>query len=797
MLKKNSKGELVPSSILCHEEFDRTNTEKNFLMKIGRNILPSGEVLEKIYEANPNSFKNFKKKTAISNRFSKAGTPVTWKVLVICVDYPDLPATETIQSFNEMMNKAGYEGGFGSTGSFNDYYREVSYGQFGIDADVTGWFHASKGYQHYAHFNGMIAAQELVEEALVQAEASGVDFSQYDNDGDGYVDQVIIIHSGHGVEERGDEQYIWSHKWNLSASGRTKYYYGVIINDYTIQPEKQYKRHAGIGMYAHEFGNALGLPDLYDYDNSSEGIGHWGLMGSSAWLNYGRTPGHFCAWSKMQLGWVQVDTLSQAGALELLPAEDHSDQIKLIQIPTASTEYFLLENRQKTKFDQYLPGSGLLILHIDESVSNNNNKEHKMVDVEEADGKDDLDNAVNRGDAGDLFPGTSGNKNFTDGSIPNSRDYAGHPSTINIQNISEVNGNIQANITFAQLATGTVTGVVKDQRTGEPINGAKVFFDNKTVVTGSDGLFSFTDVVEGTYTIRVKASRNYEYINNSVSVAGNETTKLGVEMMPGETEPVYVDVADITCTPNSTWHYFEINSMDFYKDVGFGLWYYANDPEGPSFRLETYAKDVVGRKNGNNSYLTPLIMDDEIGENSAWVTTGEYPDEPFIASRTFTDWFGKTAYAGVKIYMDGFLHYGWFRLHVSNDGRAVTLLDYGFNNIPDGPIRAGQKTIAGVNDQYPHIPEDFMVLGNYPNPFNPVTRIKLAIPEPSMITIRIYNALGQLMEIPVENQFFLPGVHEIQYIPQKLSTGIYFYQVSSNSLSGMKTDRVKKMVLLR
>src|SRR6185503_2091425 len=99
-------------------------------------------------------------------------------------------------------------------------------------------------------------------------------------------------------------------------------------------------------------------------------------------------------------------------------------------------EYFLIENRQRTGFDATLPTPGLAIWHIDNSQPNNNTSAHKRVDLEEADGFDDLDWRHNRGDAGDLFPGANNNRLFDDTTRPSALGYDGNETCLKVSNIA-------------------------------------------------------------------------------------------------------------------------------------------------------------------------------------------------------------------------------------------------------------------------------------------------------------------------------------------------------------------------
>jgi len=187
-----------------------------------------------------------------------------------------------------------------------------------------------------------------------------------------------------------------------------------------------------MGTFAHEFGHDLGLPDLYDYDYTSDGIGEWGLMayGSNLGFPAGTCPAHPCAWSKMKLGWIDPTVVTEYLNDAPVSQVETNPTAYLLPYSYASPEpqeYFLVENREKTGYDTYLPGSGILIWHIDESVSNNDDENHKLVDLEEAHGGDqnlDFIYEYPANNAGDLYdPYYNDIIGFKDATDPNCLAY--------------------------------------------------------------------------------------------------------------------------------------------------------------------------------------------------------------------------------------------------------------------------------------------------------------------------------------------------------------------------------------
>ncbi len=184
-----------------------------------------------------------------------------------------------------------------------------------------------------------------------------------------------------------------------------------------------------IGIFAHELGHGFGLPDLYAVGRSHAGVGRWGLMGSGAWgCTGGMRPCHMTAWSKEALGWANVTTLApdaDLGMITLDPVETSADVIR-IDAGDGSGDYYLLENRQPLGFDVNLFSPGLLVWQIDVDMvgirwaSNNVNARPERMGVwlRQGDGENDLALGNQRGDDGDPFPGSTGQTQFTAGSLP-------------------------------------------------------------------------------------------------------------------------------------------------------------------------------------------------------------------------------------------------------------------------------------------------------------------------------------------------------------------------------------------
>lgn len=397
----------------------------------------------------------------------------TRQAIVILVDFSDNVANQTTyppSHYSDLLFSVGTY----PTGSLRDYYLENSYGNFTVTGQVTNWLRMPQTYAYYVYGQRGIYGpyphncQKMVEDAVIAADPY-VDFSQYDNDGpdgiphsgddDGYVDALFVIHAGPGYEVTHNVNDIHSHAWSTSYPVPVD---GVYAYSYSTEPDNGY-----VGVYCHEFGHVLGCPDLYDYGYDSRGVGDWSVMAFGCWGNGGITPTQFDAWDRVLLGFATpvVPTTSVIDA-NIPRVEDNPVVYKVWTNGSPGSQYFMFEYRQQVKFDSYLPGSGLVIYHVDETMPDNDSQRcgsgspHYLVAVEQADGQCDLENYVNRGDAGDPWPGAGGTHNpnhaFNLISTPNTKNYAGSATGVSIYNI-----HMQDTLAYASVAVNLVAPIVR------------------------------------------------------------------------------------------------------------------------------------------------------------------------------------------------------------------------------------------------------------------------------------------------------------------------------------------------
>jgi len=251
--------------------------------------------------------------------------------------------------------------------SMNNYYQEVSYGQISsISGTVSEWYTSEHDMDWYGedsnvwrHDDRNTDRYELAREAIQLAD-DDIDFSQFDKDGDGLVDHVIVVHAGPAQERAGglpDE--IWSHRWEIPGGERVD---GVRVVGYTAQSES-----SPLGIFAHEFGHDIGLPDLYDTDMVQEFVGNWDLMDHGSWNNDGNTPAQMCAWDRIKLGWLQPYIVERDESMTLALHEIEQDWgTRAVKVTLDKNIYYLIEARQQINYDSALPDHGVLITYCDD-----------------------------------------------------------------------------------------------------------------------------------------------------------------------------------------------------------------------------------------------------------------------------------------------------------------------------------------------------------------------------------------------------------------------------------------------
>ena len=362
-----------------------------------------------------------------ATKFPLTGSP---KSLVLLVGFQDLPFEQSLEDFNKLLNQSGYDYN-GATGSCRDYFIAASDSVFQPQFDVYGPFTVDGNMADYGAENGDTHDKDpysMVIDACVTASENGVDFSQYDTDNDGVLDNVFIYYAGHNQAEGGPANSIWPHK--ASVAWRNARVDGKYLATYACTSEYSGSagtRRASIGTFCHEFGHVLGLPDLYDTGYKYYTVSNWSIMCSGNYNNNGRTPPTYSAYERFFLGWLSPKQLTEKGQYSLEPLQE-ANQAYLIADKTHNlnggspnpSEFFILEYRTKTGWDTYLPGSGMLVWHIDYLASAwyqntlNDGPDFLRIHLEEANGIswNQRKNGEN-GRTSDPYPGTNNVTSFT------------------------------------------------------------------------------------------------------------------------------------------------------------------------------------------------------------------------------------------------------------------------------------------------------------------------------------------------------------------------------------------------
>ncbi len=288
------------------------------------------------------------------------------RVLVIAAAFSDINYTVSIDHL-----KAEFFGGAGA------YYQEVSHGSVSLQGDILGWYKLPYPESHYgrdcaaiddADCSGSDGSWQIAQDAANIAQVNNVNFANYD--------YYVFIHSGYGEESSGVKDDVWSVTYLGGVWVRTN---TKTLTKFNIVPELEAAGAVPEGVYAHEFGHELGLPDLYNINNGRTILGPWSLMDKGLWNGdpAGSSPAHMEAWSKTQLGFISGSALATANAgatstFTIDTTEVASSGVHAVEVPLGSTsnpsQYYLIEVRSLIGFDSALPASGVLITYVDNTA---------------------------------------------------------------------------------------------------------------------------------------------------------------------------------------------------------------------------------------------------------------------------------------------------------------------------------------------------------------------------------------------------------------------------------------------
>lgn len=484
---KNQDDNLVLSGVVAHDAAQRLPEEIAFVQTLSPFLTFS--------EAQLSVGKQMRKINNDRIKQSKFPALGTIKIPVLLIQFQDVHFTYTKEDFELLMNQPDYNQ-FGATGSVRDYFLDNSFGKMRLQTDVFGVYEASKELAYYGRDDEKNTisptaprVDELIQEA-VEAASPDVDFSEYDNDKNGEVEVFYVIYAGQDQSQTGHVDEMWARQGHLRKKIVKN---GVSLSAFACSQELWYEeggdnRLTGMGVIAHEFSHAFGLVDYYDTDNARNGNAHhlryWDIMATGSYLNEGRTPPFHNAFSMEELGWLTITEINSAVDKIEMPKFVLGDsntrrayRINTFRGGLDNAEYFFFENKQRVKWDQYLPNTGLLVFHADKARMDaasfncwNCNPENQALFIVPANNRFNMERGPNV-----VFP-YQGNNAFTNQTQPNMLSNDGYPSYFILKNITHdtINGIVTFKVEEDDILLVDVCGK-------EPVNQLAESFDNLPV----------------------------------------------------------------------------------------------------------------------------------------------------------------------------------------------------------------------------------------------------------------------------------------------------------------------------
>lgn len=428
--KVSPSGQLTNSKVLAHEPAVRDAKEAQLAQAQNRKLF--AKQIEAASDARRISIGTGRR------YFPHTGSP---KALVILVNFADttFSVADPVKTFTQYLNSTLPNGeleNFGNRenrnyGSVLSYFKDMSFGQFTPQFDIVGPVTMPHGLAYYGANNDARVVEMMT--SACQMVDDEVNFADYDADGDGYVDLVYFIYAGYSESfSQNSSDCIWPRSGTASIGtfdGKQVWRYGVNneLNGYPgAFSSEPLKRVNGIGLFCHEFSHTLGLPDFYPTVTSAQvdnqAMEYWDLMDGGEYLDNGWCPTPYTPWERETMGWMKLDTLSEAQYVEMQPVQEGGKAYKILG---ENGEYLILENIQKAGWNQRQYGHGLLVYRVDYPYTSvnltdnpNNTLGKPAMTVVPADGIliTSYNTNVSRSDytsslAGDPYPGTS---NVTD-----------------------------------------------------------------------------------------------------------------------------------------------------------------------------------------------------------------------------------------------------------------------------------------------------------------------------------------------------------------------------------------------
>ena len=285
--------------------------------------------------------------------------------------------TATIAQWDKIFNTENLtEAPF--KGSVHDYFLDQSYGDFSVFFDLV-YVKVSGNAEKYASTQADDEnSQYLVQDIMEVLKNRNIDWTIYDWNGDGFINQLLIIYAGHGMNDYSGNNLIWPHQWWMSEhliDRQPGVYCDPIPFTYN---DKEYKvdcycalaeltknnDYGSFGTICHEYTHCFGFPDFYHPSYGSY-VYSWDLMDNGNYNGNGYCPASYSAYERWFMGWLTPVELTEAASITEMPALADQATAYLIRNDGFENEYYIVENRQKKSWDASLPGSGILVFHID------------------------------------------------------------------------------------------------------------------------------------------------------------------------------------------------------------------------------------------------------------------------------------------------------------------------------------------------------------------------------------------------------------------------------------------------
>ena len=261
-------------------------------------------------------------------------------------------------------------------GSVHDYFFAQSYGDFDLIFDLE-YVKVKGDAKKYASDATDENSRFLVQDIMEVLQTRNIDWSLYDWNGDGFVNQLLIVYAGHGMNDYSGNDLIWPHQWWMSdhfQDGKQEPYCDPISVTYN---DKEYKvdcycalqeltkndDYGSFGTICHEYTHCFGFPDYYN--NSRSYLGGWELMDSGNYNGEGYSPAGYSAHERWLMGWLTPTELTTTTTVTDMPALGDEPQAYLIRNDGFPNEYYIVENRQQDGWDASLPGNGIIVNHVD------------------------------------------------------------------------------------------------------------------------------------------------------------------------------------------------------------------------------------------------------------------------------------------------------------------------------------------------------------------------------------------------------------------------------------------------